>query len=137
MNLSARLSTAVRTFFAFLYARLHLVCSQANTGQLDEIATRKPLLTGNLSSLQVQAIVMASVAALFSFALGKIVPPLPDAIVPGTRNSTSVFRRDIVSSRIPKHAWTRAVRPSKPFRKTNSGFRECVIYAIVYSMHSS
>jgi solute carrier family 41 len=57
MNLSARLSTA------------------ANIGDLDNRLVRKTLIFGNLSLLQVQAILVSAVAAVLSFVLGILMGP--------------------------------------------------------------
>lgn len=56
MNLSARMSTA------------------ANVGDLDDPKSRRSIVLGNLSLLQVQATVVSFVAACFSLFLGKVVP---------------------------------------------------------------
>ncbi|KZT51761.1 hypothetical protein CALCODRAFT_503127, partial [Calocera cornea HHB12733] len=56
MNLSARLSTA------------------ANTGMLDPRKTRKGIILGSLSVLQVQALAVSAVAAGVSFVLGLVLP---------------------------------------------------------------
>ncbi|KZO90389.1 hypothetical protein CALVIDRAFT_542714 [Calocera viscosa TUFC12733] len=56
MNLSARLGTA------------------ANTGMLDPRATRKGIILGSLSVLQVQALAVSAVAAGVSFVLGLVLP---------------------------------------------------------------
>ena len=57
MNLSARLSTA------------------ANIGDLDDRRTRRTLVFGNLSLLQVQALLVSAVAAVLSFILGIMMGP--------------------------------------------------------------
>ncbi|KAI6107028.1 solute carrier family 41 member 1 [Pisolithus croceorrhizus] len=59
MNLSARLGTA------------------ANMGSLDDPRNRRNIIYGNLALLQIQAAVVASVAACVSMALGSIVPDPP------------------------------------------------------------
>lgn len=56
MNLSARMSTA------------------ANVGDLDDPISRRQMILGNLSLLQVQAAVVSFVAACFSLFLGKVIP---------------------------------------------------------------
>jgi len=61
MNLAARLSTS------------------ANLGDLDNRATRKRLVIGNLALLQVQSLIAGSVAGLFSFVLGLLMRPSNDA----------------------------------------------------------
>jgi len=60
MNLSARLSTA------------------ANIGDLDNRRVRRTLISGNLSLLQVQALLVSAVAAVLSFILGILMGPAPD-----------------------------------------------------------
>ena len=60
MNLSARLSTA------------------ANIGDLDDRRTRRTLIFGNLTLLQVQALLVSAVAAALSFILGIIMGPTPE-----------------------------------------------------------
>jgi solute carrier family 41 len=57
MNLSARLSTA------------------ANIGDLDNRRVRRTLIFGNLSLLQVQALLVSAVAAVLSFVLGIMMGP--------------------------------------------------------------
>ncbi len=56
MNLSARLGTA------------------ANVGELDEPQKRRALVFGNLTLLQVQAVVVSFVAACIAIILGLVVP---------------------------------------------------------------
>ncbi|KIM26107.1 hypothetical protein M408DRAFT_200605 [Serendipita vermifera MAFF 305830] len=56
MNLSARLSTA------------------ANMGDLDNRRTRRQLILGNLTLLQVQGILVSCVAAMLSFLIGLVLP---------------------------------------------------------------
>ncbi|KAI6046754.1 solute carrier family 41 member 1 [Pisolithus marmoratus] len=79
MNLSARLGTA------------------ANMGSLDDPRTRRNIIYGSLALLQVQATVVASVAACVSMALGSIVPdPPPSAPLSfdgEVINSTMLFSR--------------------------------------------
>jgi len=60
MNLSARLSTA------------------ANIGDLDNRRVRRTLIFGNLTLLQVQALLVSAVAAVLSFILGIIMGPTPE-----------------------------------------------------------
>ncbi|CAM0138482.1 hypothetical protein VKS41_007097 [Umbelopsis sp. WA50703] len=57
MNLAARFSTS------------------ANLGDLDNKTTRNALVWGNLSLLQVQALIAGSIAGLFSFILGLVTHP--------------------------------------------------------------
>lgn len=52
---------------------------QANLGDLDNRATRKRLVIGNLALLQVQSLIAGSVAGLFSFVLGLLMRPSNDA----------------------------------------------------------
>ena len=125
MNLSSRLSTAVRCVY-IAKVTVKLIPYQANNGQLDDVRTRHPLMLGNISALQVQALAMAVIAALGTFALGKLIPPLPDDHIPPIANST----------RLPFHAprelhllhalhdlSPRALTKLTP-GKTRSGFRE-------------
>ncbi|KDQ18691.1 hypothetical protein BOTBODRAFT_42297 [Botryobasidium botryosum FD-172 SS1] len=93
MNLSARLSTA------------------ANTFQLDDGPTRRILLSGNLSFIQVQALVLSALAAVCSFGLGRLLATLPEA---ETQAPPRRFRGIIRASK-----W-----PQKSPGKTKSGFRE-------------
>lgn len=60
MNLSARLSTA------------------ANIGDLDNRRMRRTLIFGNLTLLQVQALLVSAVAAVLSFILGIVMGPSPE-----------------------------------------------------------
>ncbi|KAG2179172.1 hypothetical protein INT43_002022, partial [Umbelopsis isabellina] len=61
MNLAARLSTS------------------ANLGDLDNRATCRKLVFGNLALLQVQSLIAGSIAGLFSFILGLLTRPSNDA----------------------------------------------------------
>lgn len=64
MNLSARLGTA------------------ANIGELDDPKRRRKIIFGNLALLQVQATVVACVAALVAFFLAFLVPSPPPPTSP-------------------------------------------------------
>lgn len=88
MNLSARLGTA------------------ANMGDLDDPNARRKIIYGNLALLQVQATVVASVAACVSMILGSVVPDPPPS-------SPSL---DDVVSNSTMFLGTKALRPfpSKP-----------------------
>jgi solute carrier family 41 len=71
MNLSARMGTA------------------ANMGELDDRSAQRKLVGGNLALLQVQATVVAFVAACVSMLLGLLVPKLSQGLVdPLPQNST-------------------------------------------------
>lgn len=73
MNMSARLSTA------------------ANTGELDKAQSRRAIILGNLSLLQVQAALVSFVAAIVSVLLGLVVPrvmPYRDPAVAAAHNAT-------------------------------------------------
>ncbi|KAF8589695.1 hypothetical protein K439DRAFT_1612498 [Ramaria rubella] len=99
MNLSSRLSTA------------------ANIGDLDVVSTRRALLLGNLSLLQVQALIVSAIAALLSFLLGLIIPSTPEA--PAVGRSFSVLKR---RPSLPKP-------PALP-DQLPSGLKECVILVV-------
>ncbi|KAG1736926.1 Mg transporter [Suillus paluster] len=77
MNLSARLGTA------------------ANMGELDDSSAKRKIVAGNLALLQVQATVVAFVAACVSMLLGLFVPELSSGPVdPFPQNGTlSLFAR--------------------------------------------
>jgi solute carrier family 41 len=64
MNLSARLSTA------------------ANMGELDDPKRRRKIILGNLALLQVQATVVACVAASVAVLLSLFIPDTPPPISP-------------------------------------------------------
>ncbi|KIK47693.1 hypothetical protein CY34DRAFT_190899 [Suillus luteus UH-Slu-Lm8-n1] len=71
MNLSARMGTA------------------ANMGELDDRSAQRKIVGGNLALLQVQATVVAFVAACVSMLLGLLVPKLSQGLVdPFPQNST-------------------------------------------------
>jgi solute carrier family 41 len=71
MNLSARMGTA------------------ANMGELDDRSALRKIVGGNLALLQVQATVVAFVAACVSMLLGLLVPKLSQGLVdPFPQNST-------------------------------------------------
>lgn len=72
MNLSARLGTA------------------ANMGELDKPSVRRKLILGNLSLLQVQATVVAFVAACVAFLLGRIMPRSASAPAASESTNTTV-----------------------------------------------
>jgi len=114
MNLSARLGTA------------------ANIGDLDKPETQRQIILGNLSLLQLQAMVVSFVAACVSFILGFIVPKIsPARQGPGKHNdmaSSNVTMRIVPRfasgvSHIPR-------RPRPPFPVVgdhrSSGFAEQV-----------
>lgn len=75
MNLSARLGTA------------------ANVGELDEPKQRRAMIFGNLTLLQVQAIVVSFIAACIAIVLGLFVPHeargTPAAATQSSNNSTT------------------------------------------------
>ncbi|KAI6143916.1 Mg transporter [Pisolithus tinctorius] len=79
MNLSARLGTV------------------ANMGSLDDPRTRRNTIYGNLALLQVQATVVASVAACVAMALGSIIPDPPStapiSVVGGVSDSMRLLSR--------------------------------------------
>jgi solute carrier family 41 len=73
MNLSARLGTA------------------ANMGQLDDRGVQRKIVFGNLALLQVQATVVAFVAACVAMLLGIFIPevsPTAEPVDPFPQNST-------------------------------------------------
>jgi solute carrier family 41 len=73
MNLSARLGTA------------------ANMGELDDSGARRKIVFGSLALLQVQATVVAFVAACVAMLLGLFVPevsPTADPVDPFPQNNT-------------------------------------------------
>lgn len=82
MNLSARLGTA------------------ANVGELDEPQQRRAMIIGNLTLLQVQAVVVSFVAACIAIILGLVVPhdTGQSAIAQSPDNSTisALFVRDLL-----------------------------------------
>lgn len=102
MNLSARLGTA------------------ANLGDLDNADSRRQLILGNLTLLQVQAAVVSFVAACVSFLLGRFMPqgssvPTPsegtNSTIPGNNTTLErelgyLFARSLLEMRKP--------RPSTP-----------------------
>ncbi|KIY71251.1 solute carrier family 41 member 1 [Cylindrobasidium torrendii FP15055 ss-10] len=95
MNLSARLGTA------------------ANMGHLDDPSTRRQIILGNLSLLQVQATVVSFIAACVSLVLGLIVP----------RNSEAPPTE-------ARSLWSRRPRPIlPPVRERKSGIAEFVMVA--------
>jgi len=52
---------------------------QANLGDLDNPASRRRLVIGNLALLQVQSLIAGCIAGLFSFILGILIRPSNDA----------------------------------------------------------
>jgi len=75
MNLSARLGTA------------------ANVGDLDDPPTRKSLVLGNLTLLQVQATVVSFIAACVSLVLGLIIPRTPEPSTSPTAGTSMLWAR--------------------------------------------
>jgi len=74
MNLSARMGTA------------------ANMGELDDSSAQRKFVTGNLALLQVQATVVAFVAACVAMFLGLFVPELSADVVDSfPHNNTLLF----------------------------------------------
>src|SRR6266576_6703508 len=73
MNLSARLGTA------------------ANVGELDDLAVRRSMITGNMALLQVQTISVAFVAGCVSLLLGIILPRHTAAV---TKPPSSALPKD-------------------------------------------
>ncbi|KIJ63361.1 hypothetical protein HYDPIDRAFT_113350 [Hydnomerulius pinastri MD-312] len=104
MNLSARLGTA------------------ANMGELDDPRARRKIVYGNLALLQVQATVVAFVAACVSMILGFLVPD------PSSAPPMSLDSLDYNST---MHLSVRAPRPSIPVKPGNpkSGLVEFVMVA--------
>ena len=102
MNLSARLSTA------------------ANTGDLDDRRVRRTLIFGNLSLLQVQALLVSAVAAVLSFILGIIMGPSvePNEDSPAKTITMNLLKMAI-SRRRPKY-----YPPKSPIR---GGVREFLL----------
>lgn len=70
MNLSARLGTA------------------ANMGRLDDHSVQRKIVFGNLALLQVQATVVAFVAACVATLIGIFVSPIANPVDPFPQNST-------------------------------------------------
>lgn len=88
MNLAARLSTSVMIHFRFKLCTTPAhpilnpflpIVTQANLGDLDNRATCRKLVFGNLALLQVQSLIAGSIAGLFSFILGLLTRPSNDA----------------------------------------------------------
>lgn len=109
MNLSARLGTA------------------ANVGELDEPDTRRRIILGNLSLLQVQATVVSFVAACVSLLLGLLVPqvsPAPAPSTPSNSTNTTTMATRYIAEAVILHA--RRPRPPLPINegKPKSGFVE-------------
>jgi solute carrier family 41 len=100
MNLSARLGTA------------------ANMGELDDRSAQRKIVGGNLALLQVQATVVAFVAACVAMLLGLLVPELYSGPVdPFPQNSTL-----LLTARVP--------RPPPPLGgKPKSGLIEYVRFS--------
>ena len=71
MNLSARLGTS------------------ANMGELDKPSTRRTIILGNLTLLQVQATVVSFIAACVSFALSAFLPHRSPTQITGETSSNS------------------------------------------------
>ena len=99
MNLSARLSTA------------------ANIGDLDDRRVRRTLIIGNLSLLQVQALLVSAVAAVLSFILGIVMGPSAEPNdEPPAKTITLHLLKMVTSRRRPKY-----YPPKSPIR---GGVRE-------------
>lgn len=85
MNLSARLGTA------------------ANVGELDDLAVRRSMVTGNMALLQVQTISVAFIAACVSLLLGIILPRHTAAVTKPPSNALAVDPRLLFPRRIIPH----------------------------------
>lgn len=95
MNLSARLGTS------------------ANMGELDKPATRRTIILGNLTLLQVQATVVSFVAACVAFGLSTVLPdPTPPLMVEhaGANSTIAAMMSDTLNSGRP----LRKPRPRPP-----------------------
>ncbi|OCH88237.1 hypothetical protein OBBRIDRAFT_734865 [Obba rivulosa] len=115
MNLSARLGTA------------------ANIGQLDKPSTRREIILGNLSLLQVQATVVSFVAACVAFLLGRVIPlpPGEEAEVAVVANVTASLVTRMTAS-YPDSAtlhYPRVPRPIFPAGDKSSGLAEFIMVA--------
>ena len=99
MNLSARLGTA------------------ANIGELDNPKTRRAIIYGNLTLLQVQATVVSFVAAVVAFGLSRFMPrpvspnPAAEGIVDAALDLRMVFARSQSQSRRPRPSPTSNALP--------------------------
>lgn len=114
MNLSARLSTA------------------ANIGDLDNRRVRRTLIFGNLSLLQVQALLVSAVAAVLSFLLGIIMGPAAEPKDdPPAKSFTLRLLKMTTSRRRPKYH-----PPKSPIR---AGVREffLVLTSALFSASAS
>lgn len=118
MNLSARLSTA------------------ANVGELDSPKSRRKIITGNLSLLQVQATVVSFVAACVSLLLGLLIPlisPFPESSPsPPPSNTTGPFNATALHFAMAVIHDTRRPRPQLPINdgKPKSGLAEYVFFLL-------
>jgi len=113
MNLSARLSTA------------------ANIGDLDNRRVRRTLIFGNLSLLQVQALLVSAVAAVLSFILGIMMGPTAEPTDSPAKTATLHLLKMITSRRRPKY-----YPPKSPIR---GGAREffLVLTSALFSASAS
>ncbi|CAG7846101.1 SubName: Full=Uncharacterized protein {ECO:0000313/EMBL:CCA66834.1} [Serendipita indica DSM 11827] len=120
MNLSARLSTA------------------SNMGDLDNRTTRRHLIVGNMSLLQVQGILVSCLAATFSFVISLVLPhdqpePSPPVGNTGERDLTGLSPKMLLAHAI-QHLVTRAHphRPHpRPTQPTATGPREFLIVLLI------
>lgn len=102
MNLSARLSTA------------------ANIGELDKPETRRQIIIGNLTLLQVQAAVVSFVAACVAFILGRITAHSHSPASPATSanatlvNATASLLHDAALASLSGTLDARVPRPPLP-----------------------
>ena len=98
MNLSARLGTS------------------ANMGELDKPSTRRTIILGNLTLLQVQATVVSFIAACVSFAVSAFLPHRSPTQITGETSSNSTVVLSITET-LHDHASGRPLRrPARPPR---------------------
>ncbi|EMD34326.1 hypothetical protein CERSUDRAFT_55373 [Gelatoporia subvermispora B] len=113
MNLSARLGTA------------------ANIGQLDKPSTRREIILGNLTLLQVQATVVSFVAACVAFLLGRVIPRPPGEEVEYNTiaNATTSLAVRMAEPYTSSLYYARVPRPIFPAGDKSSGIAEFIMVA--------
>lgn len=122
MNLSARLSTAANMGI-YPFSHRHFIASNSLlSGDLDSRMVRRYLIFGNLTLLQVQALLVSCLAAAFSFLVSLLLPSSPPS--EQTTVTTAMYTVLSLATRTRSAHHPSHHRPSTP---SQSGPREFLV----------